>query len=117
MASESCLFCKIISGEIPSQKVYEDDWVYAFRDIHPLAPVHVLIVPKVHIDSLNGVGAENSEQVRHVMEAVPKIAALLGISVRGYRLISNCGKDGGQTVMHLHFHLLGGEAFPSDRLF
>ena len=114
---DNCIFCKIAAGEIPSDKVYEDDAVLAFRDIHPLAPVHVLLIPKRHIGSLNEVDAENGNDVRRVLEAVPKVASALGLTERGYRLISNCGKDGGQTVMHLHFHLLGGETFPSDKLF
>ena len=111
---ESCLFCKIIKGEIPSQKVYEDEHVFAFNDIHPLAPVHVLVVPKKHIASLNDVNPENSEEVRRVMETLPVIAAQCGLSERGYRVITNCGPDAGQTVFHLHFHLLGGKPLPTD---
>ena len=102
-----CLFCKIIAGEIPSSKVYEDDYVYAFRDINPLAPVHVLVVPKKHISSADDVAAENSEYVAKIFEAIPKIAAAEGLT-NGYNILNNCGEAGGQTVMHLHFHLLGG---------
>ena len=103
-----CLFCKIIAGEIPSSKVYEDDACFAFRDINPQAPVHVLVVPKEHIPSVDGVNAENSASVAKIFEAIPKIAASEGLS-GGYRVISNCGEDACQTVKHLHFHILGGK--------
>lgn len=103
-----CLFCKIIAGEIPSAKVYEDEHVYAFRDINPQAPVHILIVPKEHICCADAIDASNSAVVAQVFEAVPKIAKAEGLA-GGYRVINNCGADGGQTVMHLHFHLIGGE--------
>ena len=103
-----CLFCKIIAGDIPSNKVYEDEHVYAFRDINPQAPVHILIVPKEHVCCADAVTAENSALVAHIFEAVPKIAKAEGLT-GGYRVINNCGEDGGQTVMHLHFHLIGGE--------
>lgn len=103
-----CLFCKIIAGEIPSAKVYEDEHVYAFRDINPQAPVHVLIVPKEHVCCADAITADNSALVAHVFEAVPQIAKVEGLT-GGYRVINNCGEDGGQTVMHLHFHLIGGE--------
>lgn len=102
-----CLFCKIIAGEIPSQKVYEDENVYAFRDIHPMAPVHVLVVPKMHISSADEICAENSAAVAHIFEAIPKIAAECGLQ-NGYRVVTNCGADACQSVGHLHFHLLGG---------
>ena len=103
-----CLFCKIIAGEIPSAKVYENEWVYAFRDIAPQAPVHVLIVPKVHICCADAVNAENSLFVARIFEAIPEIAKAEGLA-NGYRIINNCGEDGCQTVKHLHFHLLGGK--------
>ena len=102
-----CLFCRIISGEIPSSKVYEDEKVYAFRDISPMAPVHVLIVPKLHIASADGINDSNSEYVARIFEVIPKIAASEGLG-NGYRVISNCGEDGCQSVKHLHFHILGG---------
>lgn len=102
-----CIFCSIIKGEIPCQKVYENDRCYAFRDINPQAPVHVIIVPKVHIQSVQHINAENSVYVSAIFEAIPVIAEQLGLG-SGYRVISNCGEDGGQTVPHLHFHLLGG---------
>ena len=104
-----CLFCKIIAGEIPSTKVYEDETVFAFRDINPQAPTHVLVVPKAHIADSNGVTAENSAVVAHIFEVIPKLAAAEGL-VNGYRVVSNCGPDAGQTVQHLHFHILGGKA-------
>ena len=106
-----CLFCAIKDGKIPSTKVYEDDTVYAFRDIHPMAPVHVLIIPKQHIPSADGVTPENSACVAHIFEVIPKIAAAEGLT-NGYRVITNCGADGCQSVMHLHFHLLGGRKLP-----
>ena len=104
-----CLFCKIIAGEIPSTKVYEDETVFAFRDINPQAPTHVLVVPKAHIADCNGVSPENSAVVAHIFEVIPKIAAAEGLT-NGYRVVSNCGSDAGQTVQHLHFHILGGKA-------
>ena len=103
-----CLFCKIIAGDIPSTKVYEDDLVYAFRDINPQAPTHILVIPKAHIDSVNGIDAENSAVVAHIFEVIPKIAAMEELT-DGYRVVSNCGPDAGQTVFHLHFHILGGK--------
>ena len=102
-----CLFCKIVAGDIPSTKVYEDDSVLAFRDINPMAPTHVLVIPKAHIPSVDGVTAENSAVVAHIFEVIPQIAAAEGLS-NGYRVVSNCGPDAGQTVPHLHFHILGG---------
>ena len=106
-----CLFCKIIRGEIPSGKVYEDESVFAFRDIAPQAPVHILIVPKVHIPSADGITAENAASVAAIFEAIPKIATAAGLT-NGYRVITNCGEDGCQSVKHLHFHLLGGKKLP-----
>ena len=109
-----CLFCAIIDGEIPSTKVYEDELCFAFRDINPQAPTHVLVVPKAHIESVNGVTAENSSVVAHIFEVIPKIAAGEGLT-GGYRVVSNCGDDAGQTVHHLHFHILGGARL-TDRM-
>ena len=103
-----CIFCKIISGEIPSNKVYEDENIYAFRDIEPQAPVHVVVVPKTHIESANDITAENSGLVAEIFEKIPTIARSEGVSESGYRIVNNCGKDAGQTVKHLHFHILGG---------
>ena len=104
---ENCLFCKIVAGVIPSTKVYEDETVLAFRDIAPMAPTHILVIPKDHIPSVDGVTAENSAVVAHIFEVIPKIAAAEGLE-GGYRVVSNCGDDAGQTVKHLHFHILGG---------
>lgn len=105
---ENCLFCKIIAGQIPSTKVYEDETVLAFRDIAPQAPTHILVIPKVHIPSVAGVAAENSGVVAHIFEVIPGIAEKEGLT-NGYRVVSNCGADAGQTVPHLHFHILGGK--------
>lgn len=104
---QDCIFCKIGRKEIPSTVVYEDDQLLAFRDLNPVAPVHVLIIPKVHLDSLDGVTAEHGPLMSHLMGTVQGIAKSLGLE-GGYRLVSNCGPDGGQTVGHLHFHLVGG---------
>ena len=103
-----CLFCKIIAGEIPSNKVYEDDRILAFRDIAPQAPCHVLVIPKNHIADVNGITAENSAIVAHIFQVIPQIAKAEGLE-NGYRVVSNCGADAGQTVQHLHFHILGGK--------
>ena len=103
-----CLFCKIIAGDIPSNKVYEDETVFAFRDIAPQAPTHILVVPKAHMESVNDVTAGNSAVVAHIFEVIPQIAKAEGLA-NGYRVVSNCGADAGQTVSHLHFHILGGK--------
>lgn len=108
-----CLFCKIIAGEIPSNKVYEDDLVLAFRDIAPMAPTHILVIPKCHIPSVDGITGENSSIVAHIFEIIPKIAAAEGLN-GGYRVVSNCGHDAGQTVPHLHFHILGGRELATE---
>ena len=104
----NCLFCKIIAGDIPSTKVYEDDLVLAFRDIAPQAPTHILVIPKAHIPSVDAVTEENSAVVAHIFTVIPRIAAAEGLT-QGYRVVSNCGEDAGQTVHHLHFHILGGK--------
>lgn len=106
-----CLFCKIIAGEIPSSKVYEDDMILAFRDIAPMAPVHVLVIPKLHIENVDCINMENSKYVSHIFEKIPEIAKAAG-AANGYRVITNCGEDGCQSVMHLHFHILGGVKLP-----
>ena len=103
-----CIFCKIIKGEIPSTKVYEDELCYAFRDIAPMAPTHILVVPKAHIQDVSGITPENSAVVAHIFEVIPRLAAAEGLT-GGYRVVSNCGADAGQTVPHLHFHILGGK--------
>lgn len=102
-----CLFCKIIAGEIPSKKVYEDDDVLAFKDIDPQAPFHAVIVPKAHIASAAEITAENSAVIAKIFEAAAVIAKQQGLT-NGFRIVNNCGEDGGQTVGHLHFHMLGG---------
>ena len=102
-----CLFCKIVAGEIPSNKVYEDDLILAFRDIAPMAPTHILVIPKTHIGSVAEINAENSAVIAHIFREIPKIAKAEGLD-NGYRVVSNCGADAGQTVHHLHFHILGG---------
>ena len=104
----SCLFCRIVAGEIPSTKVYEDELVLAFRDIAPQAPTHILVIPKTHIPSVDGITAENSNIVAHIFEVIPQIAKAENLE-NGYRVVSNCGADAGQTVHHLHFHILGGK--------
>ena len=108
-----CVFCKIAEGVIPSTKVYEDESILAFRDIAPMAPTHILMIPKCHIPSVAAITAENSEVVRHIFEIIPQIAAAEGL-VNGYRVVSNCGPDAGQTVPHLHFHILGGKELKTE---
>ena len=103
-----CLFCKIIAGDIPSTKVYEDDLVLAFRDIAPQAPTHILVIPKNHIASVAELNEENASVVAHIFTVIPQIAKAEGLE-NGYRVVSNCGADAGQTVHHLHFHILGGK--------
>ncbi len=102
---EDCIFCKIVKGEIPSTKVYEDENVYAFKDVNPLAPIHILVIPKEH--STNVLDTK-PETIAKIFEAINKIAEQLGIDKNGFRVVSNCGKDAGQAVMHLHFHILAG---------
>ena len=106
-----CIFCKIVAGEIPAKKDYEDDLILAFNDIEPQAPVHVVIIPKEHIESANMITPENSKVIAHIFETIPKLAKELGVAESGYRVINNCGVDGGQTVPHIHFHLTGGRQF------
>jgi len=106
-----CIFCKIIAGDIPSNKAYEDDTVLAFHDIEPMAPVHVLIIPKKHVKSVMELGAEDSGLVAHMFEVAKKLADDLGIAEKGFRLTINTGEDGGQAVKHLHMHLMGGRGF------
>ena len=103
-----CIFCKIIKGEIPSKKVYEDECVYAFLDINPQAPIHALVIPKDHICCADKIDSSNSDKIAHIFEVIPKIAASLGAD-GGYRIVSNCGDDACQSVKHLHFHILGGK--------
>ena len=110
---ENCLFCKITGGEIPATKVYEDDTILAFRDIAPQAPTHILVIPKCHIPSVDGITPENSAVVARLFEVIPQIAREEGLT-NGYRVVSNCGPDAGQTVNHLHFHILGGKELSTE---
>ena len=110
---ENCIFCKIIAGVIPSNKVYEDETVFAFRDIAPMAPTHILVVPKAHIASVAEVTGENSAVIAHIFEVIAGIAREEGLE-NGYRVVSNCGDDAGQTVHHLHFHILGGRKLATE---
>lgn len=105
---DNCIFCKISKGEIPSKKIYEDDKVYAFHDISPEAPIHFLVIPKEHITSANEINEENSHIIAHIMVVINNIVRELGADKDGYRIVNNCGKNGGQTVNHLHFHVLAG---------
>ena len=109
---DNCIFCKIINREIPSDIVFEDDKILAFKDVNPIAPVHVLIVPKEHIESAMALTDENSLVVAHIFNKASEIAEKMGVAESGFRIVNNCGKDGGQTVMHLHFHLIGGKTLP-----
>lgn len=106
----NCIFCKIAAGEIPSKKAYEDDKVLAFYDLEPQAPVHILIIPKEHIACAADITAENSAVISHIFEVAAKLGKELGLE-NGYRIVNNCGADGGQTVHHLHFHFMGGRKF------
>lgn len=103
-----CIFCKIINGEIPCSKVFEDDKILAFNDINKEAPTHVLIIPKEHIASVNELNEDNVDVIGHIFLKAKEIAKKLGIAEDGYRIVNNCGKNGGQTVGHIHYHLLGG---------
>ena len=107
-----CIFCKIIKGEIPSKKVYEDELCYAFYDIAPLAPTHFLVVPKAHIASAAEISEDNAALVGHIFTVVAKLAKELGFA-EGFRVVTNCGADAGQTVHHLHFHVLAGRTLGS----
>lgn len=106
---EDCLFCKIVSGEIPSTKVYEDEKTLCFKDINPEAPVHVLVIPKKHISNINELSKDDEEIIGHIFGVIKKVTKELGISESGYRVVSNCNEDAGQTVPHVHFHILGGK--------
>jgi histidine triad (HIT) family protein len=109
MANQDCIFCKIVAGEIPSHKVLQDEWVTAFRDINPLAPTHILIIPNKHLTSTNDLTPYHAAMAGRMLTVVPEIAAKEGIAESGYRLIMNTGPDGNQVVMHMHLHLLGGQ--------
>mgnify|MGYP000284825972 FL=1 len=106
---ENCVFCKIIKGEIPSEKVYEDDEIFAFKDINPVAPIHILVIPKKHIETLLEVTEEDSKLIAKIYMTINIIAKDLGIEKDGFRVVANCGRDSGQEVMHIHFHMLAGK--------
>ena len=106
-----CLFCSFLNGEIPSEKVYEDDKILAFKDINPQAPVHVLVIPKIHIQSADFITDNNSSYIAYIFEKIPEIAKICGLK-NGYRIVSNCGPDACQSVLHIHFHILGGTQLP-----
>ncbi len=103
-----CVFCKIVNGEIPAKVVYEDDKVMAFHDINPQAPVHILVIPKEHIPTVNDLEEKHKELIGHIFMVIKEIAREMGIAESGYRVLVNCNRDGGQEIYHLHFHLLGG---------
>lgn len=113
MLDSNCLFCKIIEGKIQSNKVYEDEDVLAFNDIHPVAPIHILVIPKKHIKSVNHLEDDDEEIVGKIFRAIKKIAKEKGFEQEGYRVVTNCGVNGGQEVMHLHFHIIGGKKLGS----
>ena len=104
-----CLFCKILKGEIPSAKVYENEWVYAFRDIAPQTPQHIVVVPKHHVTGMNGIEGLTDAQLAACLRACREVAKITGVDKTGYRVITNCGEDACQSVKHLHFHVLGGK--------
>lgn len=106
--SDDCLFCKIVAGDIPADKVYEDEQVLAFKDISPQAPTHILVIPKQHIATVNDLAEEHSALIGHMVLSAKKIAKEQGLADDGYRLIMNCNEQGGQTVYHIHLHILGG---------
>lgn len=108
---KECLFCKIAGGEIPTDKVYEDEQVCAFKDINPQAPVHIIIIPKKHISSLRDISKEDEKLLGHIQAVAAETASLYPQLKGGFRVVNNCGEDGGQTVLHLHYHLLGGRKF------
>jgi histidine triad (HIT) family protein len=110
---ENCVFCKIVAGEIPSNKVYEDDTVLAFRDIAPMAPTHILVIPKTHICSAADITWDNSAVVAHIFEVIAQIAKTEGLE-KGFRVTTNSGDDGCQSVHHLHFHILGGKKLTAE---
>ena len=105
---QDCLFCHFVDGDIPSTKVFENEYVLSFKDIHPVAPVHVLLIPKIHIQDTNHITDENVRYITEIYRVVDQVAEICGIKEEGYRIICNCGEDAGQMVPHLHFHLIGG---------
>jgi histidine triad (HIT) family protein len=111
---EECIFCRIAAGTIPCRKVYEDERVLAFEDIKPMAPVHIIIIPRRHIDTLMDVDPEGEEDLKAMMSAARVVARLKGVDRKGFRVVINCNEEGGQVVFHLHMHLLGGRKLPDN---
>lgn len=109
-----CIFCKIVAGQIPAQKVYEDEQVLAFEDIHPMAPIHVIVIPKRHVATLMDVGPAEAPDLQALLAAAQEVARIKGIDQRGFRVVINCNAEGGQVVFHLHMHLLGGLKLKDD---
>ncbi|PTX64857.1 histidine triad (HIT) family protein [Melghirimyces profundicolus] len=105
-----CIFCKIVKGDVPSEKVYEDESVLAFKDIHAQAPVHLLVIPKAHIPSVRELGEKDGALLGRIFSTINRLAEENGLAERGFRIVNNCGEEGGQTVHHIHFHLLGGRS-------
>ncbi|MFD1435852.1 histidine triad nucleotide-binding protein [Kroppenstedtia eburnea] len=105
-----CIFCKIVEGSLPAEKVYEDEDVLAFRDLHAQAPVHLLVIPKKHIPSVRDIGEEEGHLLGRIFSVINRLADELGVADKGFRIVNNCGDEGGQTVYHIHFHLLGGRS-------
>lgn len=112
--STDCIFCKIVSGSIPSSKVYEDEDVVAFDDIHPMAPVHVIVIPRRHIPTLMDVGPGSMNEATSLINAAQEVARIKGIDKSGFRAVMNCNKEGGQVIFHLHMHVLGGHKLKDD---
>lgn len=111
---EDCIFCKIASHDIPTEKVvYEDEYVIAFNDLNPEAPVHVLVIPKIHIANFDEVNENNFVYLEKIMKAIKEVARITGINEKGYRIINNCKEDGGQVINHIHFHVMGGTKLPN----
>ncbi len=107
---EDCIFCKIVRGEIPSDKVYEDEDILCFRDVNPQAPVHLLVIPKNHVPKLSDIDVESAKYIGKIFEKIPSITRGAGLD-KGFRVVANCGEYAGQTVFHIHFHILGGKRF------
>jgi histidine triad (HIT) family protein len=111
---EDCIFCKIVEGKIPSRKVYEDDNILAFDDIHPMAPVHVIVIPKQHISTLLEVDTDTADIMNLLTKAVQEVARIKGIEKKGFRFVINCNEEGGQVIFHLHIHVLGGKKLTDE---
>nr|WP_305790398.1 histidine triad nucleotide-binding protein [Calderihabitans maritimus] len=108
---EDCIFCKIVRKEVPAEIVYEDEHVVAFKDIKPVAPVHILVIPRKHIPDLTAITEDDVELMGRLHQAVVKVAEKMGVAEKGFRLVNNCKEEGGQVIYHLHFHLIGGRKF------